>query len=312
MRKAKIAVIGLTGLSAFMNTANFPKPGETVSCRSLLWEPGGKGHNQAVACARMGVQTVFIGAVGEDVYGMKCKAFLEQEGITVCLYEKKHPTAFAVITTDQTGENTVEVFGGAALKLDDKDLLSDRVQRELKDCNYLLLQNELSKECLETALELAQLYGIQVIFNPAPAEEFSPQFLKKIDLITPNYGEAKVMAGFKKEEKPDGRELWEAFRFLGISNAIVTMGSKGALVLNEKGYQLIPAFHCGTTIDTTGAGDTYNGTLAAFLALGRNVEEATYMAAVAAGISVTRGGAAGSIPGYTEVMKYAKEEVYCE
>lgn len=307
MSKGKVAVIGLAGQSAFLTAEHFPNPGETISCSSLFFEPGGKGYNQAIACARMGVQTVFIGAVGNDAGGEECRRALEREGILTCLVKKKVPTAYAVITTIPDGENTVEVFSGAARELDVSDLYEEAIQKELKECDYLLLQNELSADCLKASLELAKELNLPVILNPAPADQIPAGFLSRCQLITPNYGEACALAGFTDTDKPSEQELMEAFHKKNIKKAVITLGGQGSLLIDETGYQKIPVFSYGTAVDTTGAGDTFNGTLTAGLALGETLENAVRLAAIAAGIGVTRKGAAGSIPQKDEVMKYFKQ-----
>ena len=303
-KNKKVAVIGLAGQSAFMTAHHFPTPGETIACSSLFFEPGGKGYNQAIACARMGVETVFIGAVGDDANGAACKAGLEKEGITACLTKKDEPTAYAVITTREDSENTVSVYSGAAKYLSGEDLQRDEVRRELIDCDFLLLQNELSVECLKASFALACRLQIPVIFNPAPADHIPQECLRSCEVITPNYGEAKTLAGFAAEEEVSEEELLEALKKLGVKRAVITMGSKGALLIDEGTAGRIPAVFCGTAIDTTGAGDTFNGSLIAALALGKSLKEAAGIAAVAAGISVTRRGAAGSIPSSDEVNAY--------
>ena len=309
MKKGKVAVIGLAGQSAFLTAEHFPIPGETVACSSLFFEPGGKGYNQAVACARMGIETVFIGAVGDDSNAEACRLGLEQEGIKVCFVKKQDPTAFAVITTVPDGENTVQVLGGASKCLTEADLKEKSILQELKECDYLLLQNELSWECLHAAMKLAKEQGIFVVLNPAPAEHISRDLFPECELLTPNYGEAKYLAGFSKEEEPSGRELAEAFRKYHAKKVVVTMGRKGAFIIDEEGERMIPAFSCGTTLDTTGAGDTFNGTLTAALAMDKSLEEAVRMAVVAAGISVTRRGAASSIPEKSEVMNHMEMRI---
>ena len=308
MKKGKVAVIGLAGQSVFLKEDHFPVPGETVSCSGLFFEPGGKGYNQAIACARMGVETVFIGAVGDDGHAEVCRLGLEQEGIKVCFVKKQTPTAFAVITTIPDGENTVQVSGGASRCLTEADLREEAVMRELRECDYLLLQNELSSECLQAAVRLAKELGILVVLNPAPAESVSRDLFSECELLTPNYGEAKTLAGFLQEEEPSGRELAEIFRCYRAKKVVITMGRKGAFIIDEKGERLISAFSCGTALDTTGAGDTFNGTLTAALAMDQGLEEAVRMAVVAAGISVTRRGAAGSIPTRAEVIDYKNGE----
>lgn len=303
-KKGKVAVIGLAGQSAFMTADHFPAPGETISCSSLFFELGGKGYNQAIACARMGVETIFIGAVGDDANGAEGKAALEKEGITACLVRKPEPTAYAVITTRADSENTVAVYSGAAKSLSGEDLQSEAIRNEIADCDYLLLQNELSGECLEASFALSHELHIPVIFNPAPADHIPRELIVGCEMITPNYGEAKTLAGFAESEEPSEQDFLGAVRKLGVKKAVITMGSRGALLIDEEKVSRIPAVSCGKTIDTTGAGDTFNGTLTAALALGKSLEEAAKLAAIAAGISVTRRGAAGSIPTAEELKEY--------
>ncbi len=306
MKKPKIGVIGLGGQSAFLSCDHFPAPGETVSCRELFFEPGGKGYNQAVACARMGVETVFIGAIGRDDNGKACREDLLRQGVIPCLIEKEIPTAFATIMTDSSGENTVSVFPGAAKLLAPEDLRSDKVMTQLRECTYLLLQNELSPDCLLEACKIGKELEIPAVFNPAPAENIPMEAIQSSALITPNYGEAKHLTGFLENEQPTGEELAEHLREQGVSSAVITMGGQGALVMEQGKIQRIPAFSCGQAVDTTGAGDTFNGFLTAALAVGKNLPDAARIAAVAAGISVTRHGAAGSIPTKAEVEEYEK------
>ena len=177
MKNGRIAVIGLVGQSAFLSTEHFVNTGETIQSDSLFFEIGGKGYNQAVACARMGIETVFIGAVGKDPNGMLCREALAEEGLSGVFLEKNIPTAFAVITTDRVGENAVNVFPGAAKALTGEDLLSPEILQILQKCDYLLLQNELSESCLETAVLLAKKMNLSLILNPAPASpEICPRF----------------------------------------------------------------------------------------------------------------------------------------
>lgn len=308
MKEPKIGVIGLGGQSAFLAAHHFPAPGETISCKGLFFEPGGKGYNQAIACARMGVQTVFIGAVGDDDNGEICRKDLLQQGVIPCLVKKQTPTAYAVITTDAEGENTVSVFPGAAMELTPEDLRSEPVMQVLRQCSCLLLQNELTKDCLLEACRIGRELEIPVIFNPAPAQNVPAQALKSSTWITPNYGEAKLLTGFSLEETPTAEQLTDRFAQMGITRCVITMGSRGAVVADAGKLSEIPPFTYAKAVDTTGAGDTFNGVLTAMLVTGKTVEAAARIAAVAAGISVTRRGAAGSIPTKREIDAVQKEE----
>ena len=304
MKQPKVGVIGLGGQSAFLKTQYFPAPGETVPCSELFFELGGKGYNQAVACARFGVKTLFVGAVGTDFNGKLCLEDLEQEGIETRLVEKDLPTAYAVITTVPGGGNTVQVCGGAAKELAPEDLEQPAVRQALLCCNWLLLQNELSLSCLEAAIRLAEENGIPVVLNPAPAGNIPLELLKKCRLITPNFGEAKALVGFSEDESVTEAELAEAFHKLGLPTAVITLGGKGAMITENGQWEKIPPFTASEAVDTTGAGDTFNGVLTAYLAEGETLQEACRRAAIAAGIGVTRSGARGSIPTEQEIQEF--------
>ena len=302
MSKEKVTVIGLTGQSAFFRTEQLPKPGETVACKDLFFEAGGKGHNQAVACARMGIETILISAVGKDENGRACRDALKQEGVKTCLIEKDISTAFATVTTAKDGENVVEVFSGAAGNMSGGDLLQPCILRALQDCSYLLLQNELPVECLETAITLAEQKEVKVILNPAPARNLPLEFLSRCYAITPNAGEAKILAGITGND-PITDEEWKIFvQNNGIKNLIITMGANGVLIVNDRICKKIEAYSAGQVVDTTGAGDIFNGVMTAALASGEGLERAVIAAVTAAGISVTRKGVAGSIPQKEEVI----------
>ena len=278
MKKGKVSVIGLVGQSAFMGAATFPQPGETISCNSLFFEIGGKGCNQALACAQMGAEAVFIGAIGKDDNGQLTKKMFHEADMEYIFFEKNIPTAFATITTDRTGENTVAVYPGAAKELSAQDLRREDFLQTLESSDYLLLQNELSHECLFAAIDLAGEEGIPVIFNPAPA------------------GPGLGLTGDVSDEMIVG-----GFRRMGVEQGIVTDGGRGILVFDSKDSYRLSAYRAGEVVDTTGAGDVFNGTLAAFLAQGVTLREAAQRAVVAAGISVTRKGAAISVPSLREV-----------
>lgn len=299
MEHACVGVIGLTGQSAFMQTERLPIPGQTVACQGLLFEPGGKGHNQAVACARMGADTVFVGAVGLDAWAHSCEQALLKQGIRPFLAQKPEPTAFAVITTASDGENTVMVYQGASRCLAPVDILQ-AAGGALRRCSLLLTQLEIDKACLRAILTLAEQTGARVVLNPAPAYPLPPWVVKACWLFTPNEEEANVLAGVPQGAGLSPSELARALRAVGITRAVVTLGAKGALLLSPEKDVLLPTYRV-TPVDTTGAGDTFNGALAAALARGQELEQAARFAAAAAALCVTKRGAAGSIPTLKQV-----------
>ena len=274
---SKIAVIGLVGNSAFLSVDKFHEGGETVHARSVHFEPGGKGYNQAVAAARYGAEVSFLGAVGEDGYE-SIRAFSESEGIEAILVKKDDATAFATIITNAAGANQVTVYPGA--RLDDEDVTL--FERQIAEADVLLISNEVPEAVNVKAVEIAKANGTRVILNPAPARVTCQYILDNVSLFTPNEHETEGL-----EEK---------------TNLIVTLGAKGCLL--KETDEIVPAVHIGNTVDTTGAGDTFNGVLAVMLAEGATLREAAECASVASGIGVTRKFAATSIPNKEDIEKY--------
>ena len=273
---SKIAVIGMVGNSAFMPVAHFPANGETVAARNVHFEPGGKGFNQAVAAARCGAEVSFLGAVGEEGFE-SIRDFAAGENMDAVLVRKPGQTAFATIITDAAGDNCVTVYQGPSLTPKDVEAFAETIRQ----ADVLLLNNEVPESVNIRAAALAKESGTQVILNPAPARPISPELLENVDLLTPNEHEA---AGLEH-----------------LDNLLVTLGDKGCWL--KASGQTLPAVSFGNVVDTTGAGDTFNGALAVKLAQDADLQTAARFAAVAAGISVTRPYAATSIPTWVEMKE---------
>ena len=271
----KIAVIGIVGNSVFLPVKNFHVGGETVEASSVRFELGGKGFNQAVACARYGAEVSFLGAIGKDFH-TQVKDFLENENIKPCLAEKDGNSAFAAIITDESGSNRVTVYQGVSLC--EKDV--EDFEQEIASASVLLINNEVEEQVNVKAIEIAKKYGVTVILNPAPARQSSPFILDNVDIFTPN-----------------------EFETLGLedkNNVIVTLGKRGCLIKAEN--KIIPARNFGKVVDTTGAGDTFNGVFAVAMAEFNNLEKACELGNVAASLGVTRTGAVTSIPVKEEIL----------
>ena len=271
---SKIAVIGIVGNSVFLPVERFHEGGETVEALSLHFEPGGKGFNQAVAARRCGASVSLLCAVGRE-YRNEFTDFLSNEGINHTLVFKDESTAFAAIITDRSGSNHVTVYQGAQLSASDVYLFEDAI----KEADILLLNNEVSEEVNVEAIKIANKYGVKCILNPAPARETSDFILNSIYLFTPNEHET-----------------------LGIEdkkNVVMTLGKNGCLL--KPTDETIPAASCGTAIDTTGAGDTFNGVLAAMLSNGYSLADAAETANRVAALGVTRRYAVSSIPSSAEI-----------
>ena len=269
---SKIAVIGMVGNSAFMPMARFPGSGETVAAKGVHFEPGGKGYNQAVAAARCGAEVSFLGAVGDQGFE-SIRDFALAEGITPVLAQKPGQTAYATIVTDGEGANCVTVYQDPSLTVEDVDDFAAYIA----GADILLLNNEVPETVNVRAVEIAKTHNVKVILNPAPVREVCPFLQQNVFLLTPN------------EHETVGLDHLE--------NLVVTLGEKGSF-LKQLGI-IVPAVSAGKVVDTTGAGDTFNGALAVKLADGADLKTAAEFAARAAGISVTRPYAVTSIPKMT-------------
>ena len=266
---SNIAVIGIIGNSVFLPVERFHEGGETVEALSLHFEPGGKGFNQAVAAKRSGANVSFLAAVGHE-YRTEFADFLNNEGIRHTLVLKEESSAFAAIVTDKSGSNHVTVYQGAQLSANDVFLFEDAI----KEADILLLNNEVSEDVNIEAIKIAKKHGVKCILNPAPARKTSAYVIDSIDLFTPNEHES-----------------------LGIEdkqNVVMTLGSKGCLIKSTG--ETVPTVKYGTVVDTTGAGDTFNGVLSAMLANGYNIADAARIANAVASLGVTRKYAVSSIP----------------
>lgn len=277
---SRVAVIGIVGNSVFLEVEKFHEGGETVEASSVHFELGGKGFNQAVAAARYGAEVSFLAAVGSDSLAA-VESFLSNEGIDAVIVEKEEGTAFASIVTDKNGNNHVTVYQGAQLSGCDVDSFEDRI----RNADVLLINNEVIEEVNVRAVEIAKRYGVKVILNPAPARKTCALILESVDLFTPNEHETLGI-----EEK---------------DNVIITVGKRGCIIKSENNRN-IPAQNVAKVVDTTGAGDTFNGVLAASLAEGRKLCEAAWIANAASSLGVTRKYAVSSIPTRKEIEEIIK------
>ena len=273
---SKVAVIGIIGNSVFMPVKRFHVGGETIESSSVHFEPGGKGFNQAVAASRCGVKVSFLGAVGKE-FRREFAEFLDNEGINHTLVFKDDSTAFASIITDEEGNNHVTVYQGAQLSVDDVK----NFEKEIKDADVLLLNNEVLEDVNIEAIKIAKKYGVKCLLNPAPARKTCKYILDNVDIFTPNEHET---LGIEEKE-----------------NVIMTLGKNGCLI--KANNKIIPAINCGKVIDTTGAGDTFNGVLSAMLSKQMWIESAVEIANAVASLGVTRKYAVSSIPTSKEIEK---------
>lgn len=267
----------------------FPRPGETVTGATLQRFPGGKGANQAVAASRLGAQVAFCGCVGTDPASSELEGALQGIDTSLLCKSPEAASGIALITIDPSGQNQIVVAPGANLKLTVADV------RRGADWNadVVVTQLEIPLDCVEAALSMPT--GLKIL-NPAPFCEVPPSLLAKADLITPNETEAEMLTGIAPSDMDSCRRSAEALMKMGVGGVVITLGERGAFLMTEHlPPAMVPAFPV-SAVDTVGAGDTFNGALAAMLASGLNLTAAAVKANVAAAISVTVPGAQGGMP----------------
>lgn len=284
-----------------------PRPGETLLGGDFMMAAGGKGANQAVAIARLGSPVRFIAKVGCDMFGDRAVGQYAAEGIdtSTILRDSDAPSGVALITVDGAGENSIVVAGGANNKLTVADV--DSMRGHIESAEYLLMQLEVPMPVIEHAAAIAFDAGVKVILNPAPAAKLSDGLLSKCYMLTPNETECGIIAGVPVGTCEQAEAAAEMLIAKGVQNVIVTLGSKGSLYKSATERVLIPA-HRVKAVDTTAAGDTYNGALCVALSEGRSICEAAAFATKASAISVTRAGAQPSLPTRDEVENFAAAE----
>lgn len=297
----RIVVLGSTNTDMVVKAARIPAPGETILGGRFLMNPGGKGANQAVAAARLGGDVVFIAKVGDDLFGREAKTLFAKEGICTdyVLTDRSEPSGVALIMVDAKGENCISVASGANAKLTAEDITVAR--GEIEKAGVVLMQLETPLDTVLCAAQWAAAHGVPVVLNPAPACKLPDALLKCLSMITPNESEAQLLTGIQIADETSAAAAAKALCAKGVRCVVITMGAKGAYVYSDGHGELVPAFKV-KAVDTTAAGDVFNGALAVALIEGRPLTVAVSFAAKAASISVTRMGAQSSAPSRAELV----------
>ncbi|MDM5113954.1 ribokinase [Aeromonas salmonicida] len=296
----RLVVLGSVNADHVLRVPHFPRPGETLTGHSYQVVPGGKGANQAVAAARLGAPVSFIARIGDDAIGQQMRQGFEQDGIDVSAVELDEtlPTGIAIIYVSDEGENSIGISAEANGAL--SPAMVKRHEAMIADAHTLLLQLEVPLESVFEAAKLARSHGTRVVLNPAPARPLPAELLALVDLITPNQTEAELLTGVKVSDEASAAQAAARFHQMGISDVMITLGSQGVYCSNAKQRQLIPGFRV-EAVDTTAAGDTFNGALLAAELAGADFNAAVRFAHGAAALSVTKFGAQSSIPSKVEV-----------
>ncbi len=304
--KKKILIIGSLNVDMVIEMKRMPLVGETVLGTELTYIPGGKGANQACAVGKLGGDVMMLGCVGEDEFGDIQKDSLSGNGVdTGCFKRSKtQKTGTASIYVDENGRNSIVVVAGANRECDISYLQEN--DDAIRECDYVILQMEIPYETIFYAVKRARELGKTVILNPAPAPDSLPdEVLEKLDYITPNETELMKLCGRSGETIEDFIEGAKALLQKGVRNVLVTLGERGALLVNEGMAEIFPTRKV-VPVDTTAAGDCFNGAFVVALAEGKGQKEAVVFANAASSIAVTRNGAQTSIPGREETDEVLK------
>lgn len=296
-----VAILGIFVADLAFRAGRMPGVGETIAGSGFKMGPGGKGSNQAVAAARAGAEVTLISKVGRDAFGTVALETWRAEGIATRVVELDDaPTGAAFIYVNETsGENAIIVVPGAASSIgaDDVEAAADVI----RDAAVFITQLEQPAAAAQRGLEIARAAGVTTIFNPAPAEPVDDAIYALCDYVTPNENEAWILTGIAVTDLASARAAGDAFLAKGVGTALITLGEAGVLLHNREGSTHIPAVKPGPVVETTGAGDAFNGGFAAALARGADPIAAARFGCAVAGISVTRAGTAPSMPQLAEV-----------
>ena len=296
----KIIVIGSSNVDMVVRTSHLPAPGETILGGEFFMNQGGKGANQAVAIKRLGGNLIFMAKLGNDVLGRQSVGYFKKEGIDTryIALDEDSASGVALISVDDHAENSIVVASGANMLLNEQDV--DKMLEEMCEGDILLMQLEIPLQTVEYAARKAFGKGVKVVLNPAPARSLPKELFRHLYMVTPNRIEAEMLTGIKIANDADVEKVAEEICAMGVKNVIITLGSKGCLIREEGVSYRIDAFKV-EPIDTTAAGDTFNGALCVGLSEGMDLKQAAVMASKASSIAVTRMGAQSSIP-YREVI----------
>jgi len=305
MNTPKIVVVGSSNTDMVIKLERLPAPGETIIGEEFLMAAGGKGANQAVAAAKLGGDITFIARVGSDVFGKQAIQNFQNEGINTdfIIADKENASGVALIYVDKKGENTIAVASGANSKLSIEDVKA--AEHEIRNADLMLLQLEIPLETVRYAAQLALEAGVKVVLNPAPAKELDETLLRTITILTPNESEAELLTGIKVDDEKSAIRAAEVLKERGVSEIVITMGAKGSFLMRDNKAVLIPTKKI-KAIDTTAAGDAFNGALSYALAKKETLDKAVRFANLVGALSATKLGAQPSMPTYDEVIHFTK------
>lgn len=295
---ANILVVGSMNMDLTIETERIPKIGETITGKGFKTLPGGKGLNQAIACARLGGNVKFLGAVGDDAYGSQLIETLQSENI---VYEgnvlENTSSGIAVITVCN-GDNCIVLDGGANSNVS-LDMLDEK-KSLFEWAEYVIFQLEIPLETVVRGAELAKQCGAKVVLNPAPAKELPNELYQYVDIIVPNESETEILTGISLMDNESCEQAVLTFKNKGVNQVVITLGEKGC-VFNSNDKIIFENAIKTEVVDTTAAGDSFIGAICVALGSGKTINEAVRFATKVSSISVSRRGASCSIPYFEEI-----------
>ncbi len=294
-RSPRIVVVGSSNTDLVIKTRSIPRPGETVLGGSFLMAAGGKGANQAVAAARLGADVTFVARIGSDAFGDAALVRLAAEGIRTELIAREDQPAsgVALIIVDEQAENAIAVAPGANSLLSVHDV--EQAKDTIRAADVLLLQLETPLDTVRYAARLAREADVPVILNPAPAQPLDQAMLACVTVLTPNRAEATLLSGIEVVDDATGRAAAHALLGMGVLHVVITLGAAGALRIDQGEEDRIAGMVVDA-LDTTAAGDAFNGALAVALGAGDSMRQAVRFATVAGALATTQMGAQPSLP----------------
>lgn len=300
----KIVVIGSSNTDLIAKVNDFPKTGETIKGISYFQAMGGKGANQALAIHRLGGDVKFITSMGKDSNGLNSLEYYKEEklDVSLSLIVDNTPSGVAMIWVDEKGENSIVIISGANEMLSSSYI--HEIEKEILKADLIVMQMEIPYDTVKTVCNIAYEHNKQILLNVAPARKLDADIIKKITILVVNEIEAETISGEVIEDIGE-EAIVDKILALGVKTVILTLGKRGCILKNEQIYLREPAFTV-KTVDTTAAGDTFCGALAAGLSKGYSWNEILKFASAAAAISVTRMGAQPSIPTESEVRTFIK------
>lgn len=297
-----IVVVGSSNTDLVVNVPRIPNEGETVLGHKFNTHQGGKGANQAVAATRLGGDVFFVSCIGKDDHGDQAILSYQAEGVETRYIVREGTTSgVALIAVNKEGKNTIAVSPESNALLSTEHI--DAVDKTLERCDIVLVQLEIPLPTIEHLAKKCKNYKCKLILNPAPAVKLSETIYKHIDIITPNEREAEILTGIKITDEKTVMLSAEVLAQKGVGEVIITLGDKGAYLYNKTHHVLIPGFNVNA-VDTTAAGDTFNGSIAYALDQNKSIHEAIQFANAASALAVTKHGAQSSTPTYNTVIDF--------